>query len=522
MVIKSGTDFHDLSEIWIEVGAAADGSEERVITKMDVKRHRFGPDDPHHPECQREIEEIMSRIGQATGKPVVTTLTPWDVRSEKVRTEESAIGDFIADILLHAYDEALRVQERQGELKPVRGENERQVDIAFLCGGALRGDTVYGPGLISIGDILEIMPFEDAVVVKEITGKQVMEALESSLSKYPRHEGRFPVFAGLAVKWDSRKPEGQRVLEAHLLADGHLFEAPVGDGADRKELKSRRYELVKHRNGYDCQVYRPAIQLKEPIDPEKKYRVVTREYMSDGYDGYEALKEGEFIVDHENGALMSALVRKFLLGASWLWRAKQLKTIAAEEGGKKEPTSPQETQRRPLSRRTKSAIDRAKAIRILSSGAHVPGDAPSTPVKQGVNGAPKTAADRLVDADELRRAVDQSPSGIRYALHIGENEHHSDADQITQMFRQRSSSSASGGTASLGNSMILSPMSEVGPKKDDVVHPPTRANSGTEGPEVKGTVSMSEEEAAELAKVEDGLAVVAPFTDGRLVDVARA
>ncbi len=42
------------------------------------------------------------------------------------------------------------------------------------------------------------------------------------------------------------------------------------------------------------------------------------EYLAEGYDGFDALKRGEFVVDHENGQLMSAIVRKFLLGASYL------------------------------------------------------------------------------------------------------------------------------------------------------------------------------------------------------------
>ncbi len=63
---------------------------------------------------------------------------------------------------------------------------------------------------------------------------------------------------------------------------------------------------------------------------DKTYRVVTREYLAEGYDGFDALKRGEFVVDHENGQLMSAIVRKFLLGASYLWRMKQIRRLQAE------------------------------------------------------------------------------------------------------------------------------------------------------------------------------------------------
>jgi len=44
-------------------------------------------------------------------------------------------------------------------------------------------------GLVTMGDILEILPFEDPVVVLEIDGKTLWDALESSLKLWPAQEG---------------------------------------------------------------------------------------------------------------------------------------------------------------------------------------------------------------------------------------------------------------------------------------------------------------------------------------------
>lgn len=44
------------------------------------------------------------------------------------------------------------------------------------------------------------------------------------------------------------------------------------------------------------------------------YRIVTREYMAQGHDGYEPLKGQRYIVDDESGQIMSAIVQKYLLG----------------------------------------------------------------------------------------------------------------------------------------------------------------------------------------------------------------
>lgn len=47
---------------------------------------------------------------------------------------KSATGDWFSDVVRHAYDESLAMMDIDG------------VDAVFLCAGALRGDTTYGPG----------------------------------------------------------------------------------------------------------------------------------------------------------------------------------------------------------------------------------------------------------------------------------------------------------------------------------------------------------------------------------------
>ena len=48
------------------------------------------------------------------------------------------------------------------------------------------------------------------------------------------------------------------------------------------------------------------------------YRIITREYMAQGHDGFIALKGNKYLVDDESGQMMSSIVRKYLLGASLL------------------------------------------------------------------------------------------------------------------------------------------------------------------------------------------------------------
>jgi 2',3'-cyclic-nucleotide 2'-phosphodiesterase (5'-nucleotidase family) len=50
-----------------------------------------------------------------------------------------------------------------------------------------------------MGDILEILPFEDPVIVLELDGATLWETLESALAKYPALEGWASYFSILPI-----------------------------------------------------------------------------------------------------------------------------------------------------------------------------------------------------------------------------------------------------------------------------------------------------------------------------------
>jgi hypothetical protein len=44
-------------------------------------------------------------------------------------------------------------------------------------------------GIITLGDVLEILPFDDPVVVLQLDGETIWEALEVALELWPAQEG---------------------------------------------------------------------------------------------------------------------------------------------------------------------------------------------------------------------------------------------------------------------------------------------------------------------------------------------
>jgi len=292
LLVKSGTDFRDLSELTLELSDTPPGSiRKKLIKSVRGKRHVTTPSWPTCPKFDSMLHLVLGEVQSSLAKPICRTLTKWDVRSEHVRTDESAIGNWMADILRHAYDDAICV----------KGRTKAGADAVLICGGTLRGDSTYGPGPITLGDIYEILPFDDPIIMLELTGEDIWSALENGFSTWPAQEGRFPIVAGMRVRWDSRKPPHQRVISIHL-ADG-------------------LHELDEVKN-----------------DRSRTYDVVSREYMARGFDGFDALKDKPFLIDDETGVVMSSIIRRFLLGTQYIQLFQQGPLIDLDHYDPRTPT----------------------------------------------------------------------------------------------------------------------------------------------------------------------------------------
>ncbi|KAI0747874.1 Metallo-dependent phosphatase [Daedaleopsis nitida] len=327
LVIKSGTDFRDLSEFTLELADTSEGSVRRkVIRTIKGKHHETKPGSKKSERVAKLLESLLSSVSSALKAPVCKSAVELDLRSSLIRVQETAAANWFADVLRHAYDDALCLQTGGG------------ADGVFICAGTLRGDSVYGPGLVTLGDILEILPFEDPIVVLELDGETIWAALEASLETWPAQEGRFPVISGFRVSWDSRRPPGQRVLGVWLVHEPSggsnnpsTVGTPTHSGASsprpREGSTSSMSSLLQ-----SAVVGQPsAIAVdSEPIKRMKggrMYKVVTREYMAEGHDGFLPLKGNRYLVDDESGQLMSAIVRKYLLGCRFVNRITRLSAM---------------------------------------------------------------------------------------------------------------------------------------------------------------------------------------------------
>ena len=72
-------------------------------------------------------------------------------------------------------------------VRELYGAIQATAQVHNFCDGMPGFSLCLGP--MTLGDILEILPFEDPVVVIEIDGEGIWSALESSLETWPAQEG---------------------------------------------------------------------------------------------------------------------------------------------------------------------------------------------------------------------------------------------------------------------------------------------------------------------------------------------
>lgn len=171
-LIKSGTDFRDLSSATLTLSPPTGSVRRRLIADLSGNHHYVLPSSPSSPSFDKLLSSLLSSVSSTLSKPVCFTLTPFDARSELVRTRETGLANWVADVLMHAYAESMMEGKQEGkdyvekdgedELEQSR-EGKGGADAVIICGGTLRGDSQYGPGKITLGDILgESRPRESA------------------------------------------------------------------------------------------------------------------------------------------------------------------------------------------------------------------------------------------------------------------------------------------------------------------------------------------------------------------------
>ncbi len=192
------------------------------------------------PEVAAIVKGYEAELSKELDVEIATLAAPLDSRTGVIRTQETAIGNLIADALCASTG----------------------AKLAISNAGGIRANKQYPAGhRLTRRDVLSELPFGNASIMVQITGKDVRDAIENGLAPAPQGSGRFPVISGFKVEADVNRPPGQRVVA--LTVDG------------------------------------------EPIDEAATYTVASNNFMLAGGDGYTSLARGKTLIGLTDGKLMA-------------------------------------------------------------------------------------------------------------------------------------------------------------------------------------------------------------------------
>ncbi|KAL7045791.1 hypothetical protein ACKWTF_002334 [Chironomus riparius] len=208
------------------------------------------------------------------------------------RRRECNLGNLIADSMVHW--NALKYN----------GEGWTDAAIGIIQGGGIRASIEKNSIGISMEDLATVLPFESKVVVIEVSGENLLLALEHSVHRYTDGEehGEFLQFSGMYVEYDMNLPTGQRVANVKIICA--YCEVPKLENIDLKTNYRIILQdfLANGGDGYtmfkdsqvqesetlDIEVLKDFIRKKSPIYPSIEWRILITEYVdsSDDILGY--------------------------------------------------------------------------------------------------------------------------------------------------------------------------------------------------------------------------------------------
>ena len=169
-------------------------------------------------ELAAPLEEIRNKVVANTTEAIVGD-------QAVCRVKECHMGNLVADAML------ARVAD-QG------------VEIAIQNSG----------GEVTMGEVLAVLPFQNTLSTFQVSGAELIEALENGVSQIEKAAGRFPQVAGMTFTVDPKAEVGSRI--SNVMVSGM------------------------------------------PIDPEKTYGMVSNNYVRNGGDGYATFKSAQNAYDY--------------------------------------------------------------------------------------------------------------------------------------------------------------------------------------------------------------------------------
>jgi LPXTG-motif cell wall-anchored protein len=169
--------------------------------------------------------------------------------NRKVATSE-------VDLIIADADENRLVRRHETNLGDLCADAFRSVtgaDIGYINGGNLRAGISAGD--ITYNQMLDVLPFNNTVVLAEISGQTLKDMMEMAMMSWPSENGSFPHLSGLTFSVNTSIPS-----------------SVILDEQDEFVTVAGQYRV------YDMKVFNRESGKYEPIVLNKKYTIASHNY----------------------------------------------------------------------------------------------------------------------------------------------------------------------------------------------------------------------------------------------------
>ncbi len=257
LLSSTGTKFEYIGKLTVSGGE---------FTTELIKTAEYQTTDPAVDAYIGQIYEEYSELGNRKVAVSEIDLITKDADGNRlVRKAETNLGDLCADAF-----------------RSVTG-----ADIGYINGGALRADILAGD--ITFNDMLNVLPFNNTLVLAEVSGQTLKDMMEMAMRIWPEENGAFPHISGITFSVNTAIPSSV------VLNEQEEFIGVSG-----------------HYRVYDMKIFNRETEKYEPINLTKTYTIAaTNYYLLEYGSGMKMLEDA--VILQNDGLLDVEVLERYIV-----------------------------------------------------------------------------------------------------------------------------------------------------------------------------------------------------------------
>ena len=254
LLSSTGTKFENIGKLTISDGE---------ITTELIRTEDYQGTDPNVDAKLNEINGEYASLGERKVAFSQVDLITHDAAGNRlVRTSETNLGNLCADAVHYAMD----------------------ADVGYMNGGGLRAAIQNGD--ITFNDLLSVFPFNNTVVLAEVSGQTLKDMMEMAVMSWPAEDGSFPHVSGITFSVNTAIPSSVVVNELEEFV-----------------------EISGEYRVYDIEVFDKETGKYEPLSLSKTYTLAASNYFLLEYGSGMTMLKNAKIIQNEGMLDVEALER---------------------------------------------------------------------------------------------------------------------------------------------------------------------------------------------------------------------